>query len=213
MAEDTDCSGKGKPKARPDDLAELIKKLISEDPLQHAGHAWAARHQDVYAQALGVSSRTVRNWITAPPFVTACRKVDGAKLSLLRIGEPGPPSAVDVAKAMSKAWRQTFSGRPTNKHEFGCLIGLAERWPEAHAVAVFRHALANWTFVMAGVEMEIDLLPEEERLSRYYKHPSISVMRRFPDPVLEAYIMHMQDKHSEASMKAGLHKLYPDWPS
>jgi hypothetical protein len=98
----TACTGK----LSREDLLAIVQELIADSPFEFEGFAWAARSQTWYCEKLGVSKSTLGRWISTPPFVRDQVVVEGRKVSLLRIGIPGPMTIRHKANVMSKLWRK-----------------------------------------------------------------------------------------------------------
>lgn len=119
--------------------------------------------------------------------------VGGVKMTLLRLGDPGPVTHRQIAKHMSNIWRQSLDGRSNTPKEFGLLIGLAKDWPEGQQVEVFKAVMKNWSGFMAGAKLEIASNGEGGE-ERYFKYPCISFMRRFWPIGIELWEMEHQAK-------------------
>jgi hypothetical protein len=198
-------------------LASLVEKLVASEPHEAFGFTWAARHQSYYAEALGVSDRTVRSLIGKPPFVTkngmvgtgpikinGSKQISGPKkLCLVRIGEAPPKDLADEAKrVMITLWNKQMAKQVTY-HEGRCLWGMtgdimkelevvgltADRGGEL-AIAVFKHALANWPDVASAAKLAAEARPGYK--TRYYEFPCITHIRSFWRASLYAYVSHLQ---------------------
>ena len=110
--------------------------------------------------------------------------------ALIREGLSGPKTHYDLAQVMSAIWRKKF-GKPNTKPEFGCLVGLAEVWPDGEQVDIFKIVLNDWSAFMAGAKIEMQLLGDEGR-PLYYEFPSLTVLRRFPEVAVELHRMTQQ---------------------
>jgi hypothetical protein len=198
-------------------LASLVNKLIAEEPCEKFGFAWAARHQSYYAEALGVSDRTVRSLITKPPFVSkealvgegpikinGSKQVSGPrKLCLVRIGEAPPKDVADEAKrVMITIWNKQMAKQVTY-HEGRCLwgmtgdimkllvdVGLPADLGGELAIAVFKHALADWPNVASAAKLAAEARPGYK--PRYYEFPCITHLRSFWKAAVHAYVSHLQ---------------------
>jgi hypothetical protein len=178
--------------SKTDRLRELIAKTIEEDPYEFEGFEWAARPQDDWCARLDCSVATLRRLIAQPPIVRDRARVNGRIVTLLREGEPGPKTVRHLANTMSCIWRKRF-GRSVGRKDYGCLVGLAESWPEGYAVEIFKAALDDWPMFMVGVKGVIALEGGNGK-ELYLKYPSITVMRRFPKVGIELYVMQLQEQ-------------------
>ncbi len=196
-----------------EELIPLVEALIAKEPHEALGLQWAARPQDFYCEKLGVSEWTLRRRIRKPPFVTKQALVDGKKLCLLRLGEAPPKDIADEAKRVTiKLWNLTQDRRVKWK-EGQCLWGMtkdmmklltelgitAEQCGEL-AIAMFKHAISaeGWKGVMVFVKQRAKELPDG--VVRYYRYPSIGVIRLFWKEALYAYFQAAQAgeaKHPE----------------
>jgi hypothetical protein len=98
---------------------------------------------------------------------------------------------------MCRIWRKRF-GRTVRRHEYGCIIGLAEEWPDGRQVEIFKLVTSNegWPEFMAGVWIEIAKL---DGVKHFYKFPTLTVMRRFHTVAVDLYQMHVQQKAAKTS--------------
>lgn len=87
-----------------DSLQALIAKEIATEPIELEGQLWCCLPQPVMASKLGISVETLRRLISKPPIVRLTKKVSGKNVTLLRVGVPGPTTADDLAKEMSRVW-------------------------------------------------------------------------------------------------------------
>lgn len=178
-------------------LVEAVLNEIKAQPFSYLGVEWAAISQSELARRLDISPATLKRHIIDQGLCTRSTSIDRRKRFLIRVGEPvadDPHKA--LAKVMSAIFRKRFPAKGMlNKREFGCLIGLAEVWPEGKQIDIFRHALKDWVAVMASVKIANDELPEEDQRSLFYDFPCIPVMRKFPEAVLEAWVLAKQAEH------------------
>lgn len=152
---------------------------------------WAAKPQRDWCHQLNFSVSTLNRLIKLPPVVRETRMIDGVKVTLLRIGKPGPETPYQIARKMACIWRKHFDGRTTTEREFGCLMGLAEDWPKGKQVEIFKTIMGNWGGFMAGVKLSTYGTDAMEK-DRFYRLPSISVMRRFHAVGVEQYLIEQQ---------------------
>jgi hypothetical protein len=97
----------------------------------------------------------------------------------------------------------------TTRREYGCMIGLAEVWPDGHQIALFEMVLKRWSLFMIGVKwMVIDQEMEDQKtVERFWTHPSISVIRRFQAVAVEMALMDGQSEGKKAP--AWIKALHP----
>lgn len=178
-------------------LRELIAAEIAVNPFEHEGFQWAARRQEWWTEQLGFSVSTLNRLIRKPPFVRQMKQIDGRNTTLLRDGKPGPKTPRHIANIMSRIWRRKYD-RPVTRVEYGCMIGLAEEWPDGHQVEIFKLVISNegWPEFMAGVWIEIAKL---DGVKRFYKFPTLTVIRRFHMVGVELYQMNAQQKAGKSS--------------
>lgn len=81
-----------------DTLAALIAAEIASAPVELDGCQWCALSQSAIVSKLGFSVETLRRLIQKPPIVR--KRAKG--VTLLRVGEPGPVTGQDIAKAMGR---------------------------------------------------------------------------------------------------------------
>lgn len=91
----------------------------------------------------------------------------------------------------------------TTRHEYGCLHGLIEVWPADYQVAIFGSVLRDWDAYMAGQKIEIWLSDSDREL--YFEFASVEVLRRYPQPAVELFVMERQEKAT--SLTPELRKL------
>lgn len=173
-------------------LVALVLAETKRNPVSYLGVDWAAITQPELARRLGISVATLKRQVREQGLCACSRSVP--KQWLIRVGPPvTDTSHVAIAKKMSAMFRKRFPAKKMlNQREFGCLVGLAEHWPEGHQIEIFRHALRDWVAVMAAVKIANDELPEEEQRSVFYDFPCIPVMRKFHEAVFEAWFMEQQ---------------------
>jgi hypothetical protein len=91
-------------------LRDLISTSIEAAPHKLDGYKWCKMAHRDRCDALGISEKTLRRMIGPPPgyapFVSTCRVIDGTRTTLLRVGEPGPQTAEDIARMMVAIWRK-----------------------------------------------------------------------------------------------------------
>lgn len=176
---------------------QLVSGVIASEPFELDGFQWCAMPQTDMAAKLDFSISTLNRLIRKPPFVRDRTHREGKPITLVREGQPGAKTPRHVANIMSRIWRQRFNRYPT-RAEYGCMIGLAETWPDGRQVEIFKLIVSpqGWAEFMAGVHIDVELLGDLGK-KRFYKFPTLSVMRLFHSRAVERYQMQQQ------SMKAG----------
>ncbi|MDH0113390.1 hypothetical protein N7379_02780 [Rhizobium pusense] len=184
-------------------IATLVADLTKSDPFSFEGHQWAKRSQDWWVEKLGFSVETFRRHISKPPFVrnTVIDVETGNKVTLVRIGEPGPKSKRHLQNILSSIWREKTGLRTTPK-QYGQMAGMVDHWGEK-APVIFKLALTQWDRFMSGVKIQIALLGDEGK-PRYFEHPATSVILRFHAVATEMYLMDQQEKHGLNADLGGL---------
>lgn len=195
-------------KARHDKLCELILTSMETEGQDHDGRRWIVRPCAEWAAALGVDRKTVSRLIQHPPIQrldTGALDASGKwkRVTALRLALPGEPPLAPGPKHIAHKMQKLFvakTGRTPGKMEYGCMIGLAELWPAGYQVAIFTHLLAEWGWyaaaIKARIEFERDALGVTGLVARYYRFPSIRVLRRWPHVVADAYLTDWQLKYS-----------------
>jgi hypothetical protein len=176
-------------------LRKLVQEAIENDPFERDDFQWAALPQRYYCQKLEISPATLRRWIARPPFVRQHARIDGKVTTLLREGEAGPLTPRHIANTMAIIWRET-TGRRASPKEYGCLVGLAESWPQGAQIDLLRMVLKEWPLFMSGVDSfiaEQNAKSEDKLVKRYYEFPSLAVIRRFASVALEVNMLKTQE--------------------
>lgn len=104
-----------------------------------------------------------------------------------------------MAKTLRNVWVEA-TGNPIANTDFGLLVGLAKDWPNGFEIELLKFVLAEWQQFMSAVKCWIDIEninadvegKPPELYKRYYRYPSILVIRRFWEPAIEAYETHLQ---------------------
>jgi hypothetical protein len=212
IIEQSESAAPAKPVALPKraKLAQLIEDRITDDPYEFEGFQWAAMAQPELAEMLGASVETLRRLISKPPFDRERTHVDGRIVTLLRIGEARPMTTRHVANIMANIWRKKTERRP-GKAEYGCLCGLAEVWPSGEQISILKTVLADWTGYMSCVKAEMMVAEDagEAITFKFFKHPVISVMRRWPSVAVELHRMKLQATGKQPAATAGLILIAP----
>lgn len=180
-------------------LCELIEQTIVEavaqgEECEFEGHHWAIRPQPEWAAMLGVSVDTITDLIKEPPIRRTYTQVDGKRAALLRVGEPAPLTAREVANIMKARFRKATGQEPEPKC-WGMLKGLASKWPEGAQVDIFQTVLDEWPAFKARVAMAVNemLANGEDAHHAWHDFPSISVMLRFHELAVELHILKLQE--------------------
>lgn len=169
-------------------LLALVTKIIDDEPLEREGRMWAARKKAWYSEKVGVSERQLQRIAAQTPLISRVKIVNGERLVLMRPYKAGDRTPEDYARIMAHIWRSKVSkGKNVSSAEFGLLVGIAKDL-DIFAPDVFATVLDNWSAFMANAKIAIaiaqvegDFYEEdpEKFVSKYYKFPSISVIRRF----------------------------------
>ncbi|UWQ52738.1 hypothetical protein [Leisingera caerulea] len=178
-------------------LCEHINEIIALEGQEFDGHIWAILPQKEWAAMLGVDERTIRRLIKMPPIQTTTTQVEGVKATLLRVGKPGKPTPRTTAQAMAGIFRKRTE-QSVNPNQFGCLVGLAEAWPDRHELEIFKYVTSpeGWEWFMTGLGLEIAVEQSEGKHTRkmFFKHPHIPTLRRYAKVAFEAWRMHLMEK-------------------
>lgn len=194
-------------------LGKLVLEIIAAEPFEFEGLKWAGgRTQPEWAEAIGVSERTLFTLINQPPFVADCTHSNGHKVTLLRLGKLGGKTDRHIANIMSNIFRKR--GFTHNQHAYGCLKGLAQVWPEGEQIAIFETVLDNWAMFMSWAKLKAEINAElkgEPVKHRHYKKPAISFILKMHHVAVELYLARLQAKGKPvpASVKAKFPKVYP----
>jgi len=160
---------------------------------------WMIRPLHEWADALGTSTKTISRLAAIPPIWSLrCQAVDddtGRRVQAvaLRVGDPPKRTPQLVAGIMSKMFRRRFRRDAITRRQYGCLVGLATVWPAGHQEKIFADALINWPDTAKAIKLHPDYKdPPEGHVDRYLAWPCISLMRRFPAAVSDAYLTRLQ---------------------
>ncbi|WP_368184624.1 hypothetical protein [Aestuariibius sp. HNIBRBA575] len=183
-------------------LYHEVSKWTKKKPIHQEGRVWAGKTVAELALAVGISTKQVHRYTGKNPFRHATKRIEGVKMKLLRIGEPGDLTNEDFARMMVKIWRKKTDRMETSK-EFGLLVGMAKDTPSGLAPDIFCTVIENWSGFMAGVHLaissgmsfgdEFDTNPNNFE-KKFFHHPSISVTRRFWPVAKEHYLIAVQGK-------------------
>lgn len=168
------------------DLCALIRVAQQETPFHHVGQVWAEPvSQDGWCRASGLKLRTFQELVRVPPIRRYQCNLEGGKVTLLRVGDPGPEQDRIMAKQM-EAYYLAATKEPTiSGKEFGCLCGLACDWPDGWQMDTFKHTVIRWPDFMDHVKMEVALAIEarDGRLDPFHPDalcdPLLATARRF----------------------------------
>lgn len=216
-------------------LAQIIKDQIATDPVERGGVQWARVHQEPLADHLGLSVDTLRSWTGAPPFQREVALIDGTRSTLLRVLADGEAPVITpqrMANRMREIWKAKV-GTKLDCKQHGCLIGLAQVWPQGHQDKIFKLVLDDWPAFMTAVKLslyafsakhglalknaepldsaavKLGLKPDQGPLPegleiRFLKYPSITFMRPFYLAGVELYVQHLQLTAPKTGQKPAL---------
>lgn len=106
----------------------------------------------------------------------------------------GHDAAVDVRIEKIDALLEKMPDLTTHP-EYGLINGLMEVWPEGHQLAIFKLVLSDWPAYMAGQKIEVWKTYSDREL--FFEFASMSVLRRYPQPAVELYVMEQQARAHE----------------
>ena len=180
---------------RLDRFVDLIAKTIEvSDPsctMVFEGAPWAALAQSVWCEKLGLSDRTLRDLAKCSPIVKTKTVNDAGKpIVLYRLGSTPHQSRRHVANIMASLYHKEY-GQRVSRHAWGCLIGLAEVWPDGVEVEIFRMLLGDLNGFMAAIKA-VD--PDCPLSIRFYQWLNIPLVRKYPDVAVQLYITAVQAK-------------------
>lgn len=186
-------------------LRQLVASTIASEPFEFEGFQWCALSQPDMAAKLGFSISTINRLIAKPPFVRDTVQIKRRIVTLIREGVAGPMTPRHIANVMASLWRKRFERAATND-EWGCMLGLAQKWPTGHQIEIFKDVIReqSWPEFMAGVQIEIAKISGKHGK---FAHPTMSVIRRFADVAVEYHVMKLQEagnmKPKPISLKPG----------
>jgi hypothetical protein len=153
-----------------------------------------------------IMSKLWRRWLTDRR-TKLQEELDAARAMLATAGGQEKKEAF----AQIKKIRMEFKRRrwTTSPREYGCMVGLAEVWPEGHQIELFEMVLDQWSLFMIGVKWIIvdQEMEDQKTVDRFWTHPSISVIRRFQAVAVEMALMDAQEKKK---VPAWIKALHPD---
>lgn len=192
-----------------DEFVAYIQELVDNNPQEFEGRSWTAYDQPYLAEVLGVSVATLRRYIAQPPVV---RKYVNNNQVLLRIGTPDPPTHREIGNAMARLYRRR-TGRKPSKSDVGCLIGLAELWPEGEQEKIFDTILKNWPQFMGMADAyltENSIKTGKPFKKHFFEWPVISFVRYAWEVGPEFYLDKFQKAGAipPASLKAYFAEIY-----
>jgi len=192
-------------------LIAVVENLIVQEPHEFDGHKWAAKPNEFYCKAAGLTARTFGRMIKDAPFVRRHKRIDGKPTCLLRVGVAGPKSVHETALVLRGIWRNKTgmatpeAGEAVEKweHQKRCLWGFAKDVmalpglkylddPSDFAVAAFKGALDNWQDTVTACRIEAECLPIYSW--RYRNYPNIPIMCHFNRAVAHAHICRLMEK-------------------
>lgn len=113
-------------------------------------------------------------------------------------------AAIAAAAKAGKPWKTgdlVEDGKvKVSKREHGCLVGLAEVWPVGHQMAILKCVLEDWTGFIVQAKMAAEAAQDAEtgdahlpvKGTKFPKHPTLSVIRKFPYAAVELYLAKFQ---------------------
>jgi hypothetical protein len=181
---------------RHEKFVQLVKQIIGglhpdTQPLELDDHRWAALSQASWSERLGVTSRTLRSLAQIPPIVFTQAKVSGLRMVVYRLGDEPHTSFRTIALQMQAMLQKKNKQKYYNSHHFGCLIGLAETWPEGCQLDIFKYVINNWSDFMVGAKACTE---NDQHLGRYLELVSPPVLRKYPEVALDMYGTYLQGK-------------------
>jgi hypothetical protein len=176
-----------------DRLQAEVDLELDAQPFSRDGFLWAKRPQHWWVSRLAVSVETLRRLISKPPFVrkTITDPDTGHKVTLLRIGTPGPRTKKDVQNILAAIWRKK-TGLAIRGAQYGHLGGLVDAWGLEKASVIFAMVLDDVPAFMAGAKLQIDALGDEGYLRYYNKFPPTGFILRFHQAGADMYLMKEQ---------------------
>lgn len=165
-------------------LVSLVVELTAKSPFDFEGFAWAALSQSEWASQLGISDKTLRDLAKLPPIVSTKTQIQDKVVVLYRIGAGPHSSYRHIANILSKIFRDKYGLKRIPPHDYGCLVGLAEVWPDGVQAQIFKSVLRNFVEFRGAVKLAE---PDSPHFDRYYDFVPIRLIRKFPDLALEVY--------------------------
>ena len=139
-------------------LCELIRAAQVASPHEHVGQIWAKPISlQAWCDIGGFALRTLKELIKYPPIRRYQCNLPGGKVTLLRVGDPGPEQDKVLAKQMAAYFLAATKEETVSRNEFGMLCGLAHDWPDGWQVEIFKHAIIHWPDFMDDVKVEVEI--------------------------------------------------------
>jgi hypothetical protein len=170
---------------------------------------------------------TVDRYFDRPPFYCEKAAIEGVRTKIVRVLGPGEAvkkTPQRVANEMRRVWlareidqhaiaEAAEAGKPWKTHdlieggkvkvsskEHGCLVGLADVWPDGYQVAILKCVLDDWTGFMVGAKMAAAAAQDADtgdpdlpvKGMKFYHHPSLPVIRKYAGAAAELYVMKAQ---------------------
>ena len=204
------------------ELCALIAEAQVASPHEHVGQIWAKPVSlQAWCEIGGFALRTLKELIKYPPIRRYQCNLPGGKVTLLRVGDPGPEQDKVLAKQIAAYFLAATKEETVSRNEFGMLCGLAHDWPDGWQVEIFKHAIIHWPDFMDVVKVEVEIAlevlgrgddpfhPEAladplyatarrycgrgDKLSlRVYRRPFIPLLRAFWPIAVELFIDHRE---------------------
>jgi hypothetical protein len=180
--------------ARLDRFAKLIDDTIKAGDPHYMrvfeGAVWAALPQPSWCEKLQISDHTLRDLAKCSPIVaTKTVNQEGKPTVLYRLGSVLHKSPRHLANIMACLYRAKYGVERVSRHNWGCLVGLANILPEGAQIEIFRAVLNDLPMFRSGVKCAD---PDSSHSMRYYEWLPIPLVRKYPDVALQVYIGAMQ---------------------
>ncbi len=208
-------------------IVSLVQAEIAASPYERGGYSWAAVSMEEWAKRTGWSEKTVRNYFDRPPFYSEKAFVNDVRMKIIRVLSPGEEAKKTpqrVANEMRKVWANrkidhaaiaaaAEAGKPwktddliedgkvkVSPREHGCLVGLAEVWPDGHQMAILKCVLEDWTGFIVLAKMTAEAAQDAETGdtdlpvpgAKFFNHPTLPVVRKFAEAAVEFYLGKLQ---------------------
>jgi len=177
------------------------QQTLDENVVEFEGFVWATLSQDKWSELLGVSDKTLRELAKILPIVSTKTQCNGKVIVLYRTGTKPHTSVRHTANVLAKIFRKKYGLKRIARHDYGCLCGLAEVWPDGVQVEIFKSVLRNFVEFRGGVKLAE---PDSPYFERYYEFVPIRLVRKFHGIALEVYENELQatDKVPHAAIIA-----------
>ena len=181
-------------------LVYLVQEQIAKDPYERDGKLWC-RNAYSLAPVMGISERTMRRWFNNNPTVFKLQtvKAEGRRMAIVRLADIDEPpySPTQEAKYLATIWESRI-GRRHTPEEFGMLYHFAQACPAGKAGEVFKLVLKEWGVFMAIVKTSTEFAHEDS--PRYYRHPRLSIIRRFVYLAVDLWVQTQQEQGKDVDI-------------